>query len=198
MKVTTEMIKKLRERTGAGILDVKEALEDSGGDVEKATQLLREKGLAVVGRVAGRKAREGLVEAYIHAGGRVGAMVEINCETDFVARTDEFRDLAHDLAMQVTATDPRYVSSDQIPPEALKERRESTRAELEGEAASDAELDLKTEENLEEFIREVCLLNQPFIKDEGMTVQDRVNLAVAQFGENLVVRRFARFELGEG
>lgn len=198
MKVTTEMIKELRERTGAGVLDVKGALEDSGGDLDSAIQALREKGLAVVNRVAGRDAREGLVEAYIHAGGRLGALVEINCETDFVARTEEFRALAHDLAMQVTATDPRYLSSEEIPPEKLQERREALRAEVAGESRSPKEVDELIEEGLQEFIREVCLLNQPFIKDEGLTVQDHVGRAVAQFGENLVVRRFARFELGEG
>ncbi|MFQ5944885.1 MAG: translation elongation factor Ts [Anaerolineae bacterium] len=198
MKVTTEMIKELRARTGAGVLDVKRALEDSGGDIDIATQALREKGLAVVDRVAGREAREGLVEAYIHGRGRLGALVEINCETDFVARTEEFRALAHDVAMQVTATDPRYLSSEDIPLEKLEERRDALRAEVAGENGSQEKIDELIEGGLEEFIREVCLLNQPFIKDEGLTVQDHVNRAMAQFGENLVVRRFARFELGEG
>ncbi len=138
------------------------------------------------------------MEAYVHAGGRLGALVEINCETDFVARTEEFRALAHDIAMQVTATDPRYLTPEDIPPEELDERREALRAEVEGESQSSKEADGLIEQRLEEFFREVCLLNQPFIKDEEMTVQDRVNGAVAQFGENLVVRRFARFELGEG
>lgn len=177
MKVTTEMIKALREETGAGILDAKRALEDSRGDLEKAKALLREKGFMKAAKVSGREAREGLVEAYIHSGGRLGVLLEINCETDFVARTEDFRTLAHDLALQVAATAPIYTSPQDVPPAVLEEARANY-------------------QSLEDFYKEACLLSQPFIRDQGMTVEDLVTQAKAKLGENIVVRRFARYELG--
>ncbi len=177
MAITTEMIKELRERTGAGIMDAKRALEEAGGDMERAAEILRQQGLARAARKAGRATSQGLVYAYIHGGGRIGALIEVNCETDFVARTDEFRQLAHDLAMQVAAMAPRYVSAEEIPPEVLAEG-----AQQAGTA--------------EKFIQQVALLAQPFIKDPSKTVEDVVKEAIARFGENIRVRRFARFELG--
>lgn len=167
MAVTVEAIKALRNMTGAGIMDSKRALEEADGDVEAAQKLLREKGIASAAKKASRDTNEGLVESYIHSGGRVGAMVELNCETDFVARTDDMKSLAHDVAMQVAAMSPKYVDEDAIP---------------EDEEASP---------------QEVCLLRQPFIRDNGLTVQDIVNETIAKVGENVRVRRFSRFSLGE-
>ena len=167
MGVTVEAIKALRDRTGAGIMDCKRALEQAEGDLDQAQGILREQGIASAARKASRTADDGLVEAYIHKGGRVGAMVEVNCETDFVALTSDFKALAHDIAMQVAAMAPLYVDTDDIP---------------DGEDADP---------------REVCLMQQPFIKDPDLTVQDLVNQAVGKLGENVRVRRFARFSLGE-
>ena len=166
MAVTVEAIKELRELTGVGMLDCKNALEEANGDLEKAKQILRRRGIAVAEKRAGRETAQGLVEAYIHPDGRLGALVELNCETDFVARTDDFRTLAHDLAMQVAATEPRYVAPDELP--------------------SDSDGDP----------RDLCLLAQPFIKDPVRSVQDMINDSIAKTGENIRVRRFQRFQLG--
>ena len=196
MEITATMVKELREQTGAGILDCKLALQEADGDLEKATQLLRKKGLARAAKKVGRAAHEGLIEAYIHAGGRVGALVELNCETDFVARTDAFKELAHDLAMQVVATNPRYLDEDDIPAEVLEGQRESFRAEAAGDGKPDHVVERIVEGKMAKYLDEVCLLRQPFIKDEGLTVRDLITEKIAQLGENIVVRRFARFELG--
>lgn len=177
MAITTEMVKTLREKSGAGIMDSKRALEEAGGDMEKAANILRQQGLAKASKKSGRTALQGLVEPYIHSGGRIGAMVEVNCETDFVARTADFRELAHDVAMQIAATNPRVVSADQL---------------------SEQELAALAKEygGRDEAIAAVSLLDQPFIKDAKRTIGDLVTEAVAKLGENVVVRRFARFELG--
>ncbi|MCJ7831536.1 MAG: translation elongation factor Ts [Dehalococcoidia bacterium] len=166
MNISAADIKELREKTGAGVMDCKKALTEAGGDQAKATAILRERGLSMAERKAHRSTEQGLVECYIHAGGRIGAMVEVNCETDFVARTDDFRALARDLAMQVAATGPLVVSKDELSP------------------------------NTEGPVEETCLLNQPYIRDPSRTVQDIVNDVIAKTGENVRVRRFARFELG--
>ena len=166
MTISTSAVKELRERTGAGIMDCKNALEEAGGDIERAAQLLKERGAIIAERKAHRVTRQGLVECYIHAGGRIGAMVEVNCETDFVARTEAFKALAHDLAMQVAATGPASVSEEDLPPD------------VEGNP------------------EEICLLRQAFIKDDTHTVQEIIQDAIALTGENIQVRRFARFELG--
>ena len=167
MDVTVESIRDLRERTGAGIMDCKRALEESEGDLERAQELLRERGLATAAKKSSRATNEGIVESYVHSGERIGALVEVNCETDFVARTPDFRDLAHDIAMQVAAMAPLYLDTADIPEEDSHDPQG------------------------------VCLLQQPFIKDPGITVQERVNEAVGRLGENVRVRRFARFSLGE-
>ncbi len=167
MAATVEAIKALRDMTGAGIMDSKRALEEADGDVEAAQKILREKGIASAAKKASRDTNEGLVEAYIHSGGRVGAMVELNCETDFVARTEDMKSLAHNVAMQVAAMSPKFVDEDEIP---------------EDEEASP---------------QEVCLLRQPFIRDNELTVQDILNETIAKVGENVRVRRFSRFTLGE-
>jgi len=168
-EITTAMVKALREETGAGVMDVKRALEDSGGNAEKAKDLLREKGLAAAAKRSGREARQGIVDSYIHGGGRIGVLVEVNCETDFVANTDAFRDLVRGIAMQIAAMNPIVVSAED----------RAARPEVEG---SDAE---------------VVLLAQPYIRDPGRTIQDLVNDAVARTGENIRVSRFTRFELGQ-
>ncbi len=192
-----EMVKALRERTGAGVLDCKRALEETGGDLEEATRLLRQRGLAIATKKAGRLAREGLVEAYIHAGGRLGALVEINCETDFVARTEEFQRLAHDLAMQVVASNPHHLRPEDIPPEVIEEKKRLFLSELEGQDKPEHLWERIVEGKLEKYYDQVCLLRQPFIKDEGLTVEEVIIEGIAKLGENIVIRRFARYELGE-
>lgn len=161
------LIKELREITGAGIKDCQQALLEAGGDKEKAIEILRGKGWAKAEKKKGRTVKEGIIEAYIHPGSRIGVLVEINCETDFVARTDEFKQLAHDIALQVAATSPKFISPQEMPPENKEDPKE------------------------------VCLLLQPFIKDPSKTIEERIKEAIAKLGENIVVRRFARFELGE-
>jgi elongation factor Ts len=172
-------------------MDCKQALAEAGGDLEKAVEILRAKGLAVAGKKAGRVASEGLVEAYIHTGGRVGAIVEVNCETDFVARTDEFKALAHDLAMQITASAPQYVSREDVPAGAVDEQRKTFAAELSGKPA--AAVDGK----LEKWYQDTVLLEQPFIRDDSKRVRDIITDTIARVGENIQVRRFARFKIGE-
>jgi elongation factor Ts len=194
--ITAEMVRDLREQTGAGMMDCKRALEETGGDVERAVALLRERGMAAAARKSGREAREGLIGSYIHTGGRVGALIEVNCETDFVARTDEFQKLARDLAVQVAGLAPRYVDADHIPEADLTAKK----AELAAEGATAGkppEIQAKiVEGQLKKWFKEVCLLDQPF-RDEEFDVRELISRRVATVGENIVVRRFARFQLGE-
>ena len=178
MASTIEKIKQLREETAAGMMDVKRALEESDGDVEGARQVLRERGQALAQKKSGRAATEGLIEAYVHFNGRIGVLVEVNCETDFVARTPDFRDLAHDLAMQVAATAPKYVSLDDVP--------EDEWAALEKEYGS-----------RQQAVAGAVLLEQPFIKDAKLSIRDLIRDRIAKLGENILVARFARFEVGE-
>jgi elongation factor Ts len=192
--ITIELIKELREATGAGVLDCKEALQETGGDLEMAAEILREKGLAAAAKRADREAYEGLIGSYIHAGSRVAALVEVNCETDFVAHTDLFQELAHDLAMQVVAAKPQYMSREDVPPEVIEEEKEDYRARMQGKP--EHVLERIVEGKLSKFYEEVCLLEQPFIKEPGITVNDLVQQRNAQLGENIVVRRFVRFEVG--
>ena len=197
MAITVDMVKELRAATGAGILYCKKALEEAEGDFDKAIQYLREKGQAEARRRQDRETREGLIEGYVHAGNRVAALVEVNCETDFVARTDEFRKLAHDLAMQVVAARPLYISPEDIPPEVLEEEKRVLRAQAAATGKPAHILDKIAEGKLKKFYDEVCLLRQPFIKDPDITVQELITRAIAKLGENIVVRRFVRFEMGE-
>jgi elongation factor Ts len=194
--ISAELVKELRERTGAGFMDCKRALTDSDGDLDKAAVLLREKGLAAAAKKADRDAREGLVSSYIHTGGRVGVLIEVNCETDFVARTDEFQKLVRDLAVQVAGLDPQYVDSDHIPADAL----EAKRAELLADEATQ-----KKPENirgqivdgqLKKWFSQVCLYDQPF-RDEERTVLELITERISTIGENIRVRRFTRYALGE-
>ena len=187
----TELVKELRARTGAGVMDCKHALAEAKGDLEHAVEILRAKGLAVADRKAGRVASEGLVEAYIHTGGRVGAIVEVNCETDFVARTEEFKRLARDLAMQVTASAPQYVRREEIPAEVVSAQRRAFAGELAGKPAA------AVDGALEQWYQEAVLLEQPFIRDDSKRVRDIVTDTIARVGENIQVRRFARFKIGE-
>ncbi|HXI45741.1 MAG TPA: translation elongation factor Ts [Candidatus Acidoferrales bacterium] len=195
-KVTAEMVRELREQTGAGMMDCKRALEEADGDVAKASVLLRERGLAAAAKKSGREAREGLIGSYIHTGGRVGALIEVNCETDFVARTDEFQRLVKDLAIQVAGLAPLYVDAERIPEDVLAAKKAELAAD--GAAASKpAEIREKiVDGQLKKWFKEVCLLDQPF-RDEERTVRELVNDRIATIGENIVVRRFSRFQLGE-
>ena len=191
MTATTEMVKTLRARTGAGVMDCRRALDDTNGDVEAAVALLKSKGLAAAAKRAGRTASEGVVESYIHAGSRLGALVELNCETDFVARTEEFKNLARELAMQVAASAPRYVSKDDVSAEEVAARRSTIAGESPGVSEP------QVERRMAEWFAEVALLEQPYIRDTGRRIGDMITDAIARTGENIQVRRFARFKLGE-
>lgn len=194
--ITADAVRALRERTGAGMMDCKRALEEAGGDVERAVVLLRERGLAAAAGKAGRDAREGLVSSYIHTGGRVGVLIEVNCETDFVARTDEFQRLVRDLAMQVAGLSPLYVDIDRIPAADLA-RKKAELATDPATAGKPAEIREKiVDGQLRKWYREVCLLEQPF-RDEDRSVRDLVTERIATIGENIRVRRFVRYALGE-
>lgn len=197
MEITTSMIKELREATAAGVLDCKKALEASGGDFEKAKAYLREKGLAAVAKKTERAAEEGLIEAYVHAGSRVGALIELNCETDFVAKTEVFKELAHDLAMQIVAIKPLCLTPEDIPPDVLEQEKSTYRTQARDTGKPEHIVERIVEGKLQKYYQDVCLMKQPFIKDDEQTVQDVLNAAIAKLGENIVVRRFARFELGE-
>lgn len=197
MAVTTEMIKQLRETTGAGILDCRKALEQSGGDVNKAVEFLREKGLATAAKRQSRQASEGVVELYSHGNGRVGVMVEVNSETDFVGRSESFRTFAHELALQIAAAAPRYIRDEDIPADVIEQEKDKAIAKARDEGKPDAVVPRIVEGYLNKFKDETVLLRQEYIRDENMTVQALLNQLVASLGENVVIRRFARWELGE-
>jgi len=195
--VSASLVKELRAITGAGIIDCRNALAETEGDLQKAQMVLRAKGLAAAGKKSGRVAKEGLVTSYIHGEGRLGVLVEINCETDFVARTQEFKGLAHDVAMQIAASDPRYVSRDEIPAETVESERAVYLAQAKNEGKPEAVAPRIAEGKLEKWFATVCLLDQPFIRDDSRTVADMVKDAIVKTGENIQIRRFARFRLGE-
>jgi elongation factor Ts len=199
MKITPEMVKELREITGAGMMDCKRALEESAGDMEQAQASLREKGLAAAAKRAGKVAAEGVVDAYIHMQGKLGVLIEVNCETDFVANTEEFRRLARDLAMQVAASDPWWISREDVPDEVLAQERKIYEAQAREQGKPDNVLDKIVEGKLAAFYKEQVLLDQPFFKDqEGkQTVAERIAEESAKMGEKIEVRRFARFVRGE-
>ena len=194
--ITAQMVKELREATGAGVLDCKEALVMHDGDLEKAVAYLREKGMAAAAKRADREAREGLIGSYVHAGSKVAALVELNCETDFVARTEQFQELAHDLAMQVVAAKPLYMTKESVPAEALDEERAKYQAEVKDSGKPERVIQQIVEGKLAKFYEENCLFEQPFIKDPSITIGELVQQKNALLGENLVVRRFVRFEVG--
>jgi len=197
MNITTDMIKELRELTGAGVLNCKKALEAAEGDIEKASKSLKKKGLAKAAKKADREAKEGLVGSYVHAGSHVAALVELNCETDFVARTDYFQALAHDLAMQVVAARPQYLSIESVPAEVLEEKKKTYREQSENEGKPAHIIDRIIEGKLRKFHEDFCLLEQPFIKDGDKTVAELIQESIAKLGENIILRRFVRFEVGD-
>ncbi len=197
MEITTAMVKDLRQATGAGILDCRKALEFAEGDFDKAVDYLREKGLAKAAKRVDREAKDGLVFAYIHGGGRIGVLVEVNCETDFVARTDEFKTLVNDIALQIAAMSPKYVKRQDIPAAVIEHERQLYRAQALEEGKPEAVVDRIVDGRMEKFYQEVCLLEQAFIRDEERTIDELVKEQITRTGENIVLRRFARFELGE-
>ena len=197
MQITPTMIKDLREKTGAGIMDCKEALTAADGVMEDAIDFLRKKGLQAAAKRAARSTQEGVVGSYIHGAGRLGVLVEVNCETDFVARTDDFQDLVHDLAMQVAASNPLYLTREDIPDETVTKERHIYEEQAKASGRPAAAVPKIVEGRLEKYFQEVCLLDQPFVKDPSMTIQDLIKAKIAKTGENITVRRFVRFQLGE-
>jgi elongation factor Ts len=197
MAITTEMIKQLREATGAGILDCRKALEQADGDYEKAVNYLREKGLALAAKRADRAASEGVVELYSHGNGRVGVMVEVNCETDFVARSENFRKFAHEIALQIAASAPLYIREEEIPAEALERETQIGTARAREEGKPEAIIPRIVEGYLNKFKDETVLMRQAYIRDESKKIQDLFNETLVVLGENMVIRRFARWQLGE-
>lgn len=196
--ITAEMVKELRERSGAGMMDCKKALTETGGNIEKAIDYLREKGLAAAAKKASRVAAEGIVEAYIHMGGKIGVLLELNCETDFVAKTEGFKALAKDIAMHIAASSPICIAREEVPEEKLEHEREILRAQALNEGKPAQIVDKMVTGRIEKYYKEVCLLEQPFVKDPDKTIKELVTTSIAKIGENISIRRFARFQLGEG
>lgn len=196
--VSASDVKTLRERSGAGMMDCKNALSEANGDIEKASEILREKGLAAAVKKAGRIAAEGVVGSYIHMGGKIGVLVEVNCETDFVAKTDAFQAFVKDVAMHIAAANPMYVSEDEIDPAVLEKEKEILTAQALNEGKPANVVDKMVEGRIKKFKKEICLLDQPFVKDPDKTVQQLVNDQVATIGEKISIRRFTRYEMGEG
>ena len=196
--ITAAMVKELRERTQAGMMDCKKALNETDGDMEKAIAYLREKGLAAAAKKAGRVAAEGAVESYIHMGGKIGVLVEVNCETDFVAKTDTFKNLCHDVALQIAAANPLYINKEDVPTAALEAEKEILRAQALNEGKPEKIVDKMVEGRISKYYTENCLMEQPFVKNPDITVGTLVNEATLASGEKISVRRFVRYECGEG
>lgn len=197
MAITTEMVKELRAATGAGVLEAKKALEQHDGDFDKAVDMLREKGAARAAKRADRTAKEGIIELYTHPGNRVGAMLELNCETDFVARNEQFRDLAHNLALHIAAASPRYLNVEDVPTEALDREVAVLKAQALAEGKPESVVEKVVSGRINKFYEEICLMEQPFVKDEKVKIKDMLTEAIRMTGENIIIRRFARYELGE-
>ncbi len=198
MDISAQLVKQLRERTGAGFSDCRTALVEAQGDLEKAVDILRKKGQAAAQKKAARTTSEGLVGSYIHAGGKIGVIVEINCESDFVARTDDFQKLCHEVAMHVAALDPRFVRREEVTPEILEREKEIYKAQAKATGKPDNIVDKIATGKMEKFYEENCLYEQHFIKDESMSIKQLVDAAIAKLGENITIRRFVRFKVGEG
>ena len=196
--ITAALVKELRERTGCGMMDCKKALTEANGDMEKAVDILREKGLSKAAKKAGRIAAEGIVGSYIHGNGRIGVLVEVNCETDFVAQTEGFHALVKDIAMQIAAANPLYVSREEVPADVISHEKEVYRQEALNEGKPEKIVDRMVEGRIEKYFKEVCLLDQPFIKDGDKTINDVVLEATVKMGEKVSIRRFTRYQLGEG
>jgi elongation factor Ts len=197
MNVSAEQIKKIRELTGAGILDAKNTLEEFNGDFDKALAVLKEKGMKAADKKAERVAKQGLIETYVHGGGKLGVMVEINCETDFVAATVDFKDLVHDISLQIAATKPQFVSPEDVPAAKIEEMKKAFTDAAVADRKPANIIEKIVTGKIEAFYKEACLVRQPFIRDDSQTIQDRIKLTIVKLGENIVVKRFARFELGE-
>ncbi|MBA3530713.1 MAG: translation elongation factor Ts [Ardenticatenales bacterium] len=197
MAITMEQVKELRERTGAGVLDAKKTLEETSGDIERAIELLRERGMVKAAKKASREAKEGIVEPYIHMGGKIGTLVELNCETDFVARTEDFRTLAHDIALHIAAAAPRYISREEVSSEELEKERQIFVAAAKEEGKPENIAQKIAEGRLNKFYEELVLLEQPFVREPSKTIDELIRENIARLGENIVVRRFARFMIGE-
>jgi len=197
MEISAEQVKTLREKTGVGLMDCKEALKASGGDMEKAVDYLREKGLAKAQKRVGRAATEGAVAVYVHMGGKIATMVEVNCETDFVAKTDQFQVFTKDVAMQVTAANPSYVKREDVPEEVKEKEKEIYRKQAKESGKPDKILDKIAEGKLEKFFQEFCLMEQPFIKNPDVTIKGLLEDLISKMGENILIRRFVRYQLGE-
>ena len=196
--VSASDVKTLRERSGAGMMDCKNALSEANGDIEKASEILREKGLAAAVKKAGRIAAEGVVGSYIHMGGKIGVLVEVNCETDFVAKTDDFQALVKDIAMHIAASNPLYVSEEEVDPAVLEKEKEMLTAQAINEGKPANVVEKMVEGRIKKYKKEICLLDQPFVKDPDKTIQDLLNEQVGKIGEKISIRRFTRYEMGEG
>lgn len=196
--ITAAMVKELRERTGAGMMDCKNALAATDGDIAKAIDELRTRGLAKAAKKAGRIASEGVVMSYIHGGGRIGVLVEVNCETDFVAKTEQFQELVHNIAMQVAAANPEFLSREEVPESVLNHEKEVLKAQALEEGKPEKIIEKMVEGRIEKYYKEACLMEQPYIKDPDKSVQELVHETIAKIGENISVRRFTRYEVGEG
>ena len=196
-EISAAMVKQLRERTGAGIMDCKEALGECGADMDKAIDFLRKKGLATAQKRAGRAMSEGVIESYIHMGGKMGVMVEVNCETDFVAKTDDFKEFARNIAMHIAATNPAGIVSEDVPEEVLSREKDIYRAQALETGKPESVVEKIIEGKIAKFLKEVCLMNQAYVKNPDVTIADYLNEVIAKTGENIVVKRFARFQLGE-
>lgn len=197
MKITAQMVKELRQSTGAGVLEAKKALEATSGDFEAAVDILREKGAARAAKRSDRAANEGVIELYAHPGNRVGVMLELNSETDFVARNEQFRDLAHELALHIAAMAPRYLNPEDVPQEELDRELDVLKAQAIAEGKPEAIVEKIVSGRVKKYYQEICLMEQPFIKDEKITIKEMITDAIRMTGENIIIRRFARYELGE-
>jgi elongation factor Ts len=197
LSINTDLIKELREKTGAGVMNCKKALLESGGDIEKATEILRKAGIATAEKKGTRVAKDGRIESYIHPGNRLGVLIEINCETDFVARTDEFKILTKEIAMHIAASNPRYISTTDVPEEVLEKEKEIYATQAKNEGKPPQVIDRIVQGKLEKFYQEICLLEQPWVRDPEKRIKDLINETIAKLGENIIIRRFVRFELGK-
>ncbi len=198
MHIDAQVVKALREKTGAGMMDCKKALQEAGGDEEKAVNALREKGLAKAAKRAGRTANQGIVDSYIHLGGKIGVLVEVNCETDFVARNDDFKGFVRNICLQVAATNPAYLNKEDVPESVLESERQVIRAQALNEGKPEKVVEKIVEGRIDKYYKENCLMEQAYVKDEEITISELLTDMVAKIGENIVIRRYSRFELGEG
>ncbi len=198
MHIDAKVVKALREKTGAGMMDCKKALQEAGGNEDKAVDILREKGLSAAARRSDRAANQGIIDSYIHLGGKIGVLVEVNCETDFVARNDEFREFVRNICLQVAATNPVYLNKEEVPEKILEKERQIIKAQALNDGKPEKIIEKIVDGRLEKYYRENCLMEQAFIKDEDINIKELLTNLMARIGENIVIRRFSRFEIGEG